>query len=225
MESRAIFTSRHTGKSNAPYNSRNLALHVGDNEELVRGNRRDLAAELGVLPERLFFMEQTHGVEVVLIDEKSDNSLTVSCDAMITRTPGTALAVMVADCAPLLLVGEHTTAAIHVGWRGLFDGIVEKVIDLMAGERFRALIGPTICGKCYRIGEDLHLQAQQREFITGVDTLDIPQSILKILRNESGTSLISSQWNGICTFESADHYSYRRDGITGRQAGVVIHGS
>lgn len=225
MESRAIFTSRRGGQSRLPYNERNLALHVGDDAEVVRGNRRELASELTIASERLFFMEQSHGIEVVLIDERSDNSELFRCDALITKTPGTALAVLVADCAPVLLQGEKTSAAIHVGWRGLFGGIVEKVIEMMSNEKFSAIIGPTICGNCYEVGDDLLTHARQRQFITGVNTLDIPGSILKILTENAGSSLIESSWDNVCTFESSEHYSYRRDGVTGRQAGVVIHGS
>ncbi len=225
MESREIFTSRSGGKSGAPYGSRNLALHVGDDPELVRQNREDLARELSIAPERLFFMEQSHGVEFEIVDEESDYREIRSCDAMITSTPESALAVLVADCAPLLIRGERSSAAVHVGWRGLFGGIVEKVLERFAGERFSASIGATICGECYRIGEDLLSQAEKRGFVTGAQTLDIPRSILKILHDHSGTRVIDAQWNGICTFESSEHFSYRREGITGRQAGVVIHGS
>lgn len=225
MESRAIFTSRSGGKSGTPYGTRNLALHVGDDPELVRQNREDLAHELSIASERLFFMEQNHGVDIQIVDEASDHRKVRTCDALVTSTPQTALAVLVADCAPLLIRGERSSAAVHVGWRGLFGGIVEKVLERFAEERFSASIGATICGECYQIGEDLLSQAQERGFVTGAQTLDIPRSILKILHEQSGNRLIAAQWNGICTFESNEHFSYRREGRTGRQAGVVIHGS
>lgn len=225
MESRAIFTSRSGGRSQAPYNERNLALHVGDDGQVVLQNRLELAVELAVAPTRLFFMEQNHGTDIHVIDGKSNPADSYRCDALITTTPGTALAVLVADCAPLLLMGERTSAAVHVGWRGLFGGIVEKVLEKMAGEQFSAIIGPTICGNCYQVGDDLRKAAAQRGFITGSDTLDIPRSILKILSERCETSLTSARWNDRCTFESGAHFSFRRDGVTGRQAGVVIHGT
>lgn len=170
-------------------------------------------------------MEQNHGVDIQIVDEASDHRKVRTCDALVTSTPQTALAVLVADCAPLLIRGERSSAAVHVGWRGLFGGIVEKVLERFAEERFSASIGATICGECYQIGEDLLSQAQERGFVTGAQTLDIPRSILKILHEQSGNRLIAAQWNGICTFESNEHFSYRREGRTGRQAGVVIHGS
>ena len=223
--SKYLFTSRSGGMSKPPFNGRNLATHVGDDPECVSENREGLAAELGVESDRLFFMNQSHGSEIIEINELSRASDVRNCDAMITRAAGTALAVLVADCAPLLLLGERTSAAVHVGWRGLFGGIVEKVLALMGSERFSAVIGPTICGKCYVIGDDLLSDASRRGFVIGNKTLDIPASIMGILRESSGGRLESAQWDGSCTFENSSFYSYRRDQVTGRQAGVVIHGT
>jgi len=223
VASRALFTSRAGGWSTGPYSSRNLGTHVGEDPEVVRRNRDQLAEEVGVRTDRLFFMEQVHGSEVIVVDDSSDPSALRRCDAMITKTPGTALVVLVADCAPLLLIGERTSAAVHVGWRGLFAGIVEKVLDAMESERFTALIGPTICSSCYQVGADLYDQALERGFIVGNQRLDIPRSIIKILHDVAGTRVERAEWNGICTLESENHYSYRRDQLTGRQAGVVIH--
>ena len=223
MASQALFTSRTGGWSGGLFSERNLATHVGDDPDVVLRNRQQLATEIGVRSDRLFFMEQVHGSEVIVVDESSDPSELRRCDAMITRIPGTALAVLVADCAPLLLLGERTSAVVHVGWRGLFAGIVEKVLDAMDSERFTALIGPTICASCYQVGTDLYGDALERGFIVGSQTLDIPGSIIKILHEVSGNRVERAEWDGICTLESASHYSYRRDQITGRQAGVVIH--
>ena len=223
--SRQLFTSRSGGVSKPPFAERNLALHVGDDVNDVTINRARLAVEVGVSADRLFFMNQSHGSEIVEIDQMSDATDIRYCDAMITRSAGSALAVLVADCAPLLLLGERTSAAVHVGWRGLFGGIVEKVLAAMDSERFSAFIGPTICGKCYVVGDDLHSEASQRGYVVGKNTLDIPASIVGILRAAASNRLDHAEWNGICTFESANHYSYRREQTTGRQAGVVIHGS
>lgn len=216
MASRTLFTTRQSG---------NLALHVGDNPAVVQENRGALAVALGVSPDRLFFMAQNHGSEVVEIDGGSNSEDLRECDALITRSPNTALAVLVADCAPVLLVGERTCAAIHVGWRGLFGGIVEKVIDAMGSEPFTASIGPTICGRCYEVGDDLLLLARERGFVTGEQRLDIPASILALLKSYSGPRLRSASWSQVCTYESRDHFSYRRERNTGRQVGVVISGA
>lgn len=216
MASRTLFTTRQSG---------NLALHVGDNPAAVHAHREALALAIGTSPQRLFFMAQNHGCEVMEIDGGSNAQELRECDALITRSPDTALAVLVADCAPVLLVGERTFAAIHVGWRGLFGGIIEKVIDMMGSEPFTAQIGPTICGRCYEVGDDLLFPARERGFVTGEQSLDIPASILALLTSYSGTRLRSATWNQVCTYESADHFSYRREKNTGRQAGVVFSGA
>lgn len=216
MVSRTLFTSRQGG---------NLALHVGDDPAAVRAHRVALASEVGLAPDRLFFMAQNHGSEIIEIDSASNVEDLRECDGLITRSPDTALAVLVADCAPVLLVGERSCAVIHVGWRGLFGGIVEKVVDMMGSETFTAHIGPTICGRCYEVGNDVLIPARERGFITGDQSLDIPASILALLQQQGGARLLSASWNNICTFESTAHFSYRREQQTGGQAGVVISGT
>ena len=223
--SRYLFTNRQGGVSDTPYNERNLALHVGDDREKVLLNRAALASELELPVTDLFFMNQSHGCEIIEIDHASVASDIRECDAMFTRTPGKALAVLTADCAPVLLFGERTSAVVHVGWRGLFGGILERVLQVMANEKFSALIGPTICGKCYEIGNDLFAQASEKGFIVGKQSLDIPRSIISELEKNSGKKITEISWSGECTMERDDYYSFRREQITGRQAGVIVHGS
>lgn len=223
--SRYLFTARAGGVSKAPFAERNLATHVGDNLSDVMENRERLAFELGISADHLFFMNQSHGTEIVEINRMSSASNIPNADAIFTRSAGTALAVLVADCAPLLLLGTDSSAVVHVGWRGLFGGIVEKVLAVMNRERFRAVVGPTICGKCYVVGDELRADALARGFVVVGNMIDIPASIIKILRANAGDRLEHAEWNGICTAENDSYYSYRRDKVTGRQAGVVIHGS
>lgn len=234
---RYIFTSRSGGESAPPFDGKNLALHVGDQGEAVNENRRALAISLGVDPAQLFFMSQVHGTTILEIDSASDVNEMRECDGLITSERGFGLAVLVADCAPVLLSTSHKVAAIHVGWRGLFGGIVEKALDLLlANDEASALnvkIGPTICGKCYEVGEDLAAQAKTRGFIlgerAGKPTLDIPRSILEIVRSRLTREKIGAgsngDWNGICTYESSEHFSFRREKVTGRQAGVIVRES
>ena len=224
------------GASLQPYDQNNLATHVGDELERVAANRIALAQSLGISYQQLFFMNQVHGTTIVEIDKSVAPGSIFECDGLITKLPGVGLAVLVADCAPLLLMGSRTVAAIHVGWRGLFGGIVEKAVALMDGESFTALIGPTICGNCYEIGDDLAERAQLRGFRVGRSTratnenevrstLDIPRSILSIIDGLAPNQVKEATWNGVCTFESQDHFSFRREQVTGRQAGVVVNGS
>jgi YfiH family protein len=231
-----LFTSRSHGVSKPPFDQRNLALHVGDQPELVMKNRHDLAREIGLDPGSLYFMNQVHGSEVIQINPEKTGKVELAsalpdagapreCDALITRTPGVGLAVLVADCAPVIFMGEQSSAVIHVGWRGLFAGIVEKVALLMSEERFRVHVGPTICGNCYEIGDDLRMEAVSRNFVITERGLDIPSSIAKILKSNYAEQMIEFDWNGICTFEDSEYFSFRRSGVTGRSAGVVVHGS
>jgi YfiH family protein len=224
------------GASSHPYDQNNLATHVGDQLDHVLANRSALAESLRISDEQLFFTNQVHGTTIVEIDHLMKSGSIYECDGLISRVPGVGLAVLVADCAPLLLVGPRTVAAIHVGWRGLFGGIVEKAVALMAGESFAAVIGPTICGNCYEIGDDLAERAQLRGFRVGRSTratnenefrstLDIPRSILSIIDDLAPNQVKEATWNGVCTFESQDHFSFRREQVTGRQAGVVVNGS
>ena len=224
------------GASLHPYEQNNLALHVGDDPERVAANRIALAQSLGISYQQLFFMNQVHGTTIVEIDKSVAPGSIFECDGLITQLPDVGLAVLVADCAPLLLMGSRKVAAIHVGWRGLFGGIVEKAVALMDGESFTALIGPTICGNCYEISDDLAERAQSQGFVVGHSTrstfnnedrstLDIPRSILSIINGLVPDQVKEATWNGVCTFESHEHFSYRREQVTGRQAGVVFNES
>jgi YfiH family protein len=239
VESGFFFTSRTSpasGRSAPPYDQNNLATHVGDDLHCVVANRAALAGALALKKEQLFFMNQVHGSTIIEIDSTSDSDAIHECDGLITKTPGVGLAVLVADCAPVLFIGATTVAAIHVGWRGLFDGIVEKALALMAHEPFALHIGATICGNCYEVADELAERAHARGFVVGRSTLasdnhserstlDIPQSILGIVKKQSVVEVLNAEWNGICTYENQDYYSFRRERITGRQAGVVVHGS
>ena len=146
-----LFTDRRNGHSRAPYESFNLALHVGDDPLVVAQNRDDLKA----LSAPLQFMNQVHGDDVVVVNELISEP---TADALITQNPDIALAVMVADCIPLLLVSDLVIAAVHVGRRGLVNGIALKTVSKMrelGAIEIRAELGPSICGKCYEVPQDL----------------------------------------------------------------------
>ena len=107
----------------------NLALHTGDNAESVARNRVALKEELHL--DNLQFMSQSHSDQVRVVDEFS--SVDLPSDALITQRPGLGLAVLVADCIPLLLSSTTCVAAVHVGRIGMTNGIVDKTIDIMEG--------------------------------------------------------------------------------------------
>lgn len=216
------FTNRNGGLSLPPYSSKNLAFHVGDDQEVVRGNRELVEADFGPT----IYMNQVHGDSVVVVD--GIPTVEVTADALVTTQSNIALAVLVADCIPLLLWDEAKScvAAVHVGRRGLVSGIAEKTIEIMramGASDIHALLGPSICGRCYEVGADIFQgvveafpDAESRTS-NGSFALDLPRALYFQLTRMDVRVIASKK----CTVEDLEFYSYRRDGITGRQAGVI----
>jgi len=215
------FTNRHGGVSQGVYSSLNLGDHVGDLAADVLRNRGTLTALHGPTQ----FMNQVHGNRVVVIEKVTDRSPTA--DALVTGIPGITLAVMVADCIPLLLISKQAVAAVHVGRRGLVNNVALKTIEVMremGAQDISAIIGPTICGRCYEVSAEIHQEVVSNfpmadsRTNSGSLALDLPKALSTVLQN-AGISTDQSQC--VCTVEDADSFSYRRDGVTGRQAGLV----
>lgn len=194
----------------------NLAFHVGDNPDLVAANRAALGPTV--------FMNQVHGDTVVVVKEIPAQD--PQCDAIITTSPGLALAVMVADCIPLLLVSQEAVAAVHVGRQGLINNIASKTLHVMrtlGAIEVHAILGPSICGKCYEVPFEMQqdvIADHPRAFTTtrkGTPALDLPAGLIATLLSEGVTYEASS----ICTMENELYFSHRRDNPTGRFAGVV----
>ncbi len=198
----------------------NLALHTGDEVESVRLNRLALSAQLQC--DNIQFMNQSHGDGVKVVSEYSD--VDPDADALITQTPGIALAVLVADCIPLLLSSATCVAAVHVGRMGMTNGIIEKTVEIMeelGATGISAQIGPSICGECYEVSPQMYdeVTAVFPESATSEIShcLDLTRGTLAILR-ELG---VDAQSLGLCTLENEKYFSYRRDKSIGRQAGVI----
>ena len=149
----AGFTLRTGGVSQPPYDSLNLAMHVGDDPDDVRENRRRLVEHAG-LPEEPRWLKQVHGNRVVHAS-KVERDVT-EADAVWTDQPGQVCAVMVADCVPILLAAKDGScvAAIHAGWRGLAAGVIEETVKAMSvpGQALAAAIGPCIGDEHYEVG-------------------------------------------------------------------------
>lgn len=214
------FTKRTGGESHGAFASLNLGTHVGDDVEAVLKNRAILASMVGPTQ----FMNQVHGDRIALIEEITDEIPTA--DALVTGIPGIALAVMVADCIPLLLSSRESVAAVHVGRKGLVNEVTRKTISVMrdmGASEITAILGPSICGSCYEVSEDIFREviathpAAECRTSQGTLSLDLPKALLEILKDEG----IGVNNEFQCTVESQDLFSYRRDGITGRQAGVI----
>ena len=211
-----FFTDRRKGSSLGAYESLNFGFHVGDDPAAVTANR----AVLG----NVQFMNQVHGNDVVVVDHVLDQDPT--CDALITTTKGISLAVMVADCIPLLLISQEVVAAVHVGRAGLVNRVAIKALHQMrslGAIEVHAILGPSICGKCYEVPFDMQrdvIAEHPRAFSTtrhGTPALDLPAGLIAELTSEG----VSYEASVICTQEDPLYYSHRRDNPTGRFAGVV----
>ena len=215
----SVFTTRRNGASLAPYESLNLAQHVGDSAETVARNRELLSKITGPIQ----FMNQVHGDEVVEVKSIGDDP---TCDALITRAPGIALAVMVADCIPLLLSSSTVVGAVHVGRRGLMNSVAVKAVDAMrklGADQIHAQLGPSICGRCYEVPQELADEVVAKHPAASSLTnnltpaLDLPRALIADLV----ASGVTYEASTICTLENDEYFSYRRHNITGRNAGVV----
>jgi YfiH family protein len=229
---RAFFTARDGGTSPAPYESLNLATHVGDEPGRVAANRAAVAEAAGA---PVAFIVPEHGVRVHFV---SDATAPVPvADVLVTDIAGVALATLAADCVPLLLHDGATgaVAAAHVGRRGLWSGAVDAafaaLLDLRPARASRALIwgsvGPAICGKCYEVPLDMRREVAARHPVAlstttwATPALDIPRAVETRL-DELGVGEVVRQRS--CTYEDERFFSHRRDGVTGRQGGVVVCG-
>lgn len=223
----AAVTDRFGGVSQAPYDELNLADHVGDDPAAVAENRRRVLE--AVLPGgALATMRQVHGNDVAIVQAAD---VVPEVDALVTRAPGLVLAVQVADCTPVLLWDSEAgvVAAVHAGRRGLAAGVVPRTIAVMTElharpERMNALVGPGICAEHYEVPAELRDEVEAAvpgtaaETSSGTPALDIRAGVLAQLRAGG-----LRQWSVMsqCTAESPHLYSYRRDGTTGRFAGLV----
>jgi len=216
----AIFTDRRGGSSLAPYESLNLALHVGDDPVAVARNRESLSHLVG----QVQFMNQIHGDDFVIVNKLTD--IDPTCDALITTTAGIGLAVLVADCIPLLLSSKTVIAAVHVGRKGLVNSIARKVIHEMrrlGATTIHAQLGASICGRCYEVPEAMADEVARTHPAAhaltrgGTSALDLPKALIAELVSQAVTYEASTQ----CTLENNEYFSYRRYNITGRNAGVI----
>jgi YfiH family protein len=228
---RVLFTDRHGGVSDRPYDTANLGLLTGDDPERVRENRR----RVGVMasgsardPERWFRIRQVHGTGVVRAHSRSSGDVPEG-DAAVTAKAGMPLTVLTADCAPVALVAGHAVGAVHAGWRGLVGGVVETAVAALRGlddSPVRAVIGPCIHPDRYAFGEGELDRVTARlgpgvraRTADGAPALDLPAAVRAALAGAGVTEVTSVD---VCTAASPDHFSFRRDGPTGRQAMLVV---
>lgn len=222
----ALSTTRLSGYSQPPYESNNMGLGVGDDDHHVMQNRQQLV-ELLQLPGEPQWLKQTHGTDCVIAEESSNRN----ADAAITRSPKYPLVILTADCLPIMLCNVQGTeiAAIHAGWKGLAHGIIENTLSKMdsPGSEILAWIGPSICQKCYEVGDEVYQKFTQTYPLTKQTfkpvnekwLANLPQMAEIVLHSKGVNSVYQSQ---LCTFELKNElYSYRRTSQTGRIATLI----
>lgn len=230
---RAFFTDRYHGVSAAPFDQLNLAEHVGDDPVAVAANRAIVEQRVGGAT---VFMRPQHGTKVaVLGGDYLDGREAPEADALVTTVPGLALATLAADCVPLLIHDglSGAVAAVHIGREGLRKGIVDAAVAALLDirgdgrhqEAITASIGPAICGHCYEVSIEVRARVVSLHPMAaattswGTPALDLPRAVAVRLVQLGLTNVLRTS---ACTFEDMSLFSYRRDGVTGRQAGVVV---
>ena len=151
----AFLTDRFGGVSVAPYDSLNLAFHVGDESDSVRENRRRVAAAIGVAESQLVTVNQVHGADVLNAELVT---VTSEADALAYESHDVALAMLVADCVPLLFVDPSSSrfAIVHAGWRGLRDGVLARALSTFSDPAtVYVFVGPSISMEAYQVGPDV----------------------------------------------------------------------
>ena len=225
-----VFTSRAGGVSAAPYDSFNLGTHVGDDAADVAANRARLAEVLGLPVERFVWMEQLHTNTVTLVDGPSATPVEAT-DALVTRQKDLALCVLVADCTPVLL-SDYTAGVIgaaHAGRMGARNGIVKNTVEAMVElgaepSRIQVLLGPAAAGESYEVPEGMaldvekHLPGSRTRTKKGTPGIDVRAGLVRQLLSLGVTHIDADPRD---TITDKDFFSHRREGVTGRQAGVI----
>lgn len=223
-------TTRLGGCSVGVYASLNLGDHVDDSIDSVQENRRRLAK---LLPSNPIWMEQVHGTRVVDVATLGCNQRP-RADGLVTTTPGQVLAVLTADCLPIVLADDagQTLAVVHAGWRGLAAGVLQNAVLTMQQKAgvlgsWRAWIGPCISGPAFQVGDEV-----RAAFVSDMPAVtcafmpdDAPHKWrcdLPAIANHILLYLGASEvrLSGLCTVldGAGRFFSYRRDGQTGRIA-------
>jgi YfiH family protein len=235
---KSFCTTRQGGVSLGPWASLNLGFHTGDDPEHVNKNRQRLGTLLPTVP---VWLDQVHGVGIVDADRLcpeafANGAVPPAADAAITRTPGRVLAIMTADCLPVVLAKSDGSAlgVVHAGWRGLAAGVLEATLrQLCAGNKaagtWRAWIGPAISQAHFEVGSDV-IDAFAAQDPKALEFFSPQPSRKKWMADLPGLARLRLCQAGVqhvelsdcCTYQQADRFfSYRRDGVTGRQVTIA----
>ncbi|WP_197379752.1 peptidoglycan editing factor PgeF [Mycolicibacterium mengxianglii] len=227
---RRVTTTRAGGVSAPPFDTFNLGDHVGDDASAVAANRKRLATAIGLAPDRLVWMNQVHSADVVRVDGPRDTAVD-DTDALVTTTPGLGLAVVTADCVPVLLGDARAgvIAAVHAGRVGAQKGVVLRTVEEMTASGadvadISVLLGPAVSGANYEVPEAMAAEVDAvlpgSRTVTSRNTpgLDLRAGIYRQLR---GLGITAIAVDPRCTVADRALFSHRRDAPTGRMASVV----
>jgi hypothetical protein len=225
---RFAITSRHGGRSEPPFGTMNLGGRL-DDPAAVEANRTAVASAFDLPRERLLFMEQCHSADVARADGPWEGAAP-RVDALVSTRGDVALAALSADCVPVLLADPvaGVVGAVHAGRPGMVARVVDRAVDALveAGAdpaETLAVVGPSVCGRCYEVPEGMRAEAAAVSLTSatvswsGTPAIDVAAGVVDQLSAHG----IRVTWVPGCTRESPDLYSYRRDGSTGRFAGIV----
>jgi YfiH family protein len=233
---RRVTTTRAGGASAPPFDTFNLGDHVGDDPSAVAANRKRLASALRLGENAVVWMNQVHGDRVVVVDgplkaDAAGAGVVDKTDALVTTTPRLALAVVTADCVPVLLGDARAgvVAAVHAGRVGAQKGVVAKTVEAMlrlgahAGD-ISALLGPAVSGRNYEVPEEMAAEVEaalpgsRTTTSQGTPGLDLRAGIARQL---TALGLTAIDVDPRCTVDDPNLFSHRRDAPTGRLASLV----
>jgi polyphenol oxidase len=230
---RRVTTTRAGGISRPPFDTFNLGDHVGDDPAAVAANRARLAAAIGLGTDRVVWMNQVHGDRVEVVDEPQSAAVggRVGTDALVTNTPRLALAVVTADCVPVLMGDARAgvVGAVHAGRVGAQRGVVARAVEAMlhlgahAGD-ISVLLGPAVSGRNYEVPAamadevDAALPGSRTTTSAGTPGLDLRAGIACQLRD---LGVMSIDVDPRCTVADPTLFSHRRGAPTGRLASLV----
>lgn len=216
------FTDIDGGVSKTPFESLNLAYHVNDNPLSVKQNHDIISKKFGI--KNIVIMNQVHKTDVKVV---KDNKIVPTSDSIVTNVKNLALIVLVADCIPLLLYDRknRSIAAVHAGRAGVFGEIAKKTVKTMKenfgsnSDKIVAYLGPCIHQCCYRVSSDV-LEYSKKRYPKYVKNsyLDIKGILINQLKNLN----IYVKDFSMCSCCNQKYFSYRRDGVTGRNAGIIM---
>jgi hypothetical protein len=232
----ACFTTREGGVSSSPYQSLNLAFHVGDNPKDVIQNHDILASQLGYNRNNLVHMKQIHSDVIIEIDKSYNFDTPPLCDALITNAPNIPLMVMSADCTPILLYDyiNHAIGVVHAGRAGALSEILPKAIQQMTRsyktniKTLCVVLGPSIHGCCYEINESIAQAVEEKGYIDALIrkneklSLDVNTILLQQLDFLEVLHTNIEVIDHCTACQSDTYFSYRaHEQHTGRIAGVI----